>query len=141
MNKTIQIFILNNLNFLQLRDIKVVQYINILFDGSIKNRFLKYNYTRKRPKSAPWFNMIFFLYFLTESGKLINCNWTIFCIMIDRQVLPLILMSFVGTDVSARRSLVWEKARVSGKKPKRANTIAFHIQYCRSRGLHSGRSG
>lgn len=36
----------------------------------------------------------------------------------DKQVLQLIWVSLIGTDVSMRGSLLWEEARVPGKNPR-----------------------
>lgn len=44
--------------------------------------------------------------------------YSIYFTMIDKQALQLILIFFVGTDVSARGSMMWEKARVPGENPR-----------------------
>lgn len=60
--------------------------------------------------------------------------------MLNKQVILLILISFIDTDVSARGSWVWEEAGVpmypSGRPP-----YPITCNHCRSRGSNSGRSG
>lgn len=59
--------------------------------------------------------------------------------MLNKQVILLILISFIDTDVSARGSWVWEEAGVpmypSGRPP-----YPITCNHCRSRGSNSGHS-
>uniref|UniRef100_K1QEJ4 Uncharacterized protein n=1 Tax=Magallana gigas TaxID=29159 RepID=K1QEJ4_MAGGI len=51
--------------------------------------------------------------------------------MIDEQVLQLILISLVATNVSARGSMVWEDSAEYPERThvsKRATTIPYHTQ-------------
>lgn len=52
-------------------------------------------------------------------GTLQCLNWTFFYFKtIAKQVLQLLLISIVGTDVSVKGSLIWEEAGVPGKNPR-----------------------
>lgn len=63
---------------------------------------------------------------------------------IDKQVVQLILISLVGTNVCPRVSLMWEETLKPGKtqESKRAVSIPFHMyNHCRSQESNSGCSG
>lgn len=75
--------------------------------------------------------------------KYTACTFIYFC-NVDKQVLQLILISFVGTDVSKRNSLMWVEATVYLEKTqvsKQGTILHFHIQPLSNEGLNCGHSG